>query len=283
MVIGKRRAVTVAQRGARSLPGGDATMAREATHDKNGSGHFSLPPCAAQCRIKVATYNIHIGIGRDGQYKPQRIASVIRELDADVVALQEVPLGASGFDMLAYLRDACALHAIAGPTLKTSKGDYGNAILTRFSAADIQCVDLSVPRREPRGAIAALLDCHGMPLRLIATHLGLRPAERRHQIRSLLLLVHDAKAVPTVLLGDLNEWFLWGRPVRWLHKQFKHAPAPASFPAGRPMLALDRIWVRPRQAMRHLAVHASALARVASDHLPVSASLDFDAAHLTHA
>ena len=111
-------------------------------------------------------------------------------------------------------------------------------------------------------------------MRLIATHLGLWPSERRLQIRQLLRVVRDADLAPIILLGDLNEWFVWGRPVRWLHKQFKHTPSPASFPAGRPMLALDRIWVRPRQALRHLEVHMSTLARVASDHLPVSATLE---------
>ena len=128
-----------------------------------------------------------------------------------------------------------------------------------------------------------ILDCHGLALRLIATHLGLWPSERRLQIRQLLRVVRDADLAPIILLGDLNEWFVWGRPVRWLHKQFKHTPSPASFPAGRPMLALDRIWVRPRQALRHLEVHMSTLARVASDHLPVSATLDFDAARMSHA
>ena len=70
--------------------------------------------------IRFASYNIHLAIGRDGAFRPSRIATVIDELDADVVALQEISLGAPGFDMLAYLSKKCALSAIAGPTLMTT-------------------------------------------------------------------------------------------------------------------------------------------------------------------
>lgn len=156
----------------------------------------------------MASYNIHLGIGRDGDFKPQRIAAVIRELQADIVALQEVALGAPAFNMLEYLSGACGMSAIAGPTLVTPHGDYGNAILTHYRAIHVRRLDLSVARREPRGALVVELDCSGQRLCLIATHLGLRPAERREQIRRLLQSVHDAGAVPTVLIGDLR-----GQPV----------------------------------------------------------------------
>jgi len=109
--------------------------------------------------------------------------------------------------------------------------------------------------------------------------LGLRPAERREQIRRLLRCVQGTMSMPTVLLGDVNEWFLWGRPLRWLHAHFSRTPAPATFPAGTPFIALDRVWVKPRRALRRVAVHASAMARMASDHLPLTAMLDFGAPH----
>jgi endonuclease/exonuclease/phosphatase family metal-dependent hydrolase len=71
----------------------------------------------------------------------------------------------------------------------------------------------------------------------------------------------------------LNEWFLWGRPLRWLHAVFRDTPSPATFPSGRPVFALDRLWVRPRAMLGTLAVHRSATARIASDHLPLVATL----------
>jgi endonuclease/exonuclease/phosphatase family metal-dependent hydrolase len=70
-------------------------------------------------------------------------------------------------------------------------------------------------------------------------------------------------------MGDLNECFLGGRPLRWLRAHVGRAPAPATVPARRPVFALDRIWVEPRGLRTGLAVHSTALARSASDHLPV--------------
>jgi endonuclease/exonuclease/phosphatase family metal-dependent hydrolase len=241
-----------------------------------GRPHIAQPP-AEQCRLKVASYNIHLGIGRDGLFQPERIGRVIAELDADVICLQEVERRTRGFDMLAYLGAASGYHAVAGPTLLTAHGDYGNAILSRHAPADVQRWDLSVPRREPRGAIAMTIDNGGRALRMIATHLGLRPAERRRQIRKLLACMQETGSMPTVLMGDVNEWFLWGRPLRWLHRHFREAPAPATFPARWPLFALDRIWVEPWQALLQVTAHRSADALMASDHLPVTATIDFAA------
>ncbi len=78
-----------------------------------------------------------------------------------------------------------------------------------------------------------------------------------------------------VLMGDLNEWFLWGRPLRHLHRHFDPTRAIATFPAGRPVFALDRVWTHPGSMLEDLRAHATPLARVASDHLPLVATLSF--------
>ena len=75
-------------------------------------------------------------------------------------------------------------------------------------------------------------------------------------------------------MGDINEWFLWGRPLRWMHKHFQQTPSPPTFPSGFPVFALDRMWVKPRTLLRSMKVHSTRLARVASDHLPLTAELD---------
>ncbi len=228
--------------------------------------------------IVVATYNVHRCIGRDGRFDPERTLAVLRELDADAVALQELQWRpADAMHLLQELALELGYAALAGPTLLRAGGHYGNAVLTRLPVLESASVDLSVPGREPRGALNVLLDAPAGPLRLVATHLGLRPYERRQQMRRLLALQRGG-ASAMVLLGDLNEWFLWGRPLRWLHARFGRTPAPGSFPARRPLLALDRIWVAPRSMLRELRAHATPLARAASDHLPLRAVLEANAA-----
>lgn len=227
-----------------------------------------------QAPIKIASYNIHGGLGHDGHVVPKRIVRVLAELDADVVALQEVEARATGFDMLAYLSNETGMEAIAGPTLLRETGDYGNGLLTRHRVVKMRRLDISCAKCEPRGALDVELDCGGWPLRVVATHMGLRPGERRQQTQTLLRALEDQRPVATVLMGDLNEWYLWGRTLRWLHAHFQETPSPATFPTRFPLFALDRIWVKPRRLLRQLTVHRTRLARIASDHLPVTAELD---------
>lgn len=225
-------------------------------------------------RIRIASYNIHGGLGCDGHVVPKRIARVIAEMDADVIALQEVESKATGFDMLGYLSNETGMEGIAGPTLLKATGDYGNGMLTRFRPVNVRRLDLSVDSHEPRGALDVELDCAGWPLRVLATHFGLFPDERRRQTRLLLRELEDQRPVATVLMGDLNEWWLWGRPLRWLHAHFQETPSPATFPSRFPCFALDRIWIKPRRLLARLAVHRTPLARIASDHLPVTAEIE---------
>ena len=217
----------------------------------------------------LATYNIHRGIGGDGRFAPERIAAVLQEIDPDVIALQEVQTGTAGRHLLTELAVALDAEPISGMTMLSGDGEYGNAVLSRLPVLAIERVGLTIGAREPRGALDVLVDVARGPLRVLSTHLGLRPYERRHQVRVLLAHLDRQAVVPTVLMGDLNEWYLWGRPLRWLHARFQRTAAPATFPASRPVLALDRIWVDPPHLGSWLRVHATATARIASDHLPL--------------
>lgn len=229
-------------------------------------------PASSPSHLRVATYNIHAGVGRDRRTNIPRLARVIRELESDIIALQEV----LGHDMLDTLAEATGFHAIAGPTLQRQGRHYGNAVLTALPVDNVERIDLSVPRREPRGAIdIRLATASGVDLRLLVTHLGLGPAERRHQtLRLLEQLERGPPADITLLVGDLNEWLLWGRPRRWLTRWFTPTPAPATFPAILPVFALDRVWVWPRVRLLSVTPHRSKLARIASDHLPLTAVLE---------
>ena len=224
--------------------------------------------------MRLATYNIHACIGADGRFDPGRIVRVLRQMNADVIALQEVDNHLLGeTELLGYLAAETAMKVFSGPTLQRDTRHYGNALLTRLPTLALKQVDLSLPQREPRGAIDALLDWNGQHLQVVATHLGLRPGERRQQVRRLLELCESSPAVLSVLLGDLNEWLLWGRPLRWLRQHFTAGPQPRTYPARFPLFALDRIWVRPASALVEISAHRSERSRTASDHLPVRALL----------
>ena len=225
--------------------------------------------------LRIATYNIHCCIGGDGRVDAARVAQVIAEVGCDTIGLQEVDSRSGGEHdsiQLDYLADATGMRAIAGHTIVRHTGHFGNALLTRRPVLAVRRHDLSFGRREPRGAIEVDLDIAGRTVRIIVTHLGLRPAERRYQVRKMLRLLHEVPAgQPVVVLGDINEWLPIGRPLRWLHNLLGQAPAERSFPARLPMFALDRVWVRPYQALLAFGTHRTAVARIASDHLPVKA------------
>lgn len=225
--------------------------------------------------LRVASYNIHRAIGGDGREDYGRIAGVLGEISADIVALQEVGYRADvPGNALNELAGRLKAEVIEGVTLQDERGRYGNAVLTRLPAHSVRLHDLSVTGREPRGAIELNSHVNGVDIRLVATHLGLRPGERRYQVRRLLPVFEGEVGRVDVLLGDLNEWFLYGRPLRRLHRLFGALRAPATFPARWPVFALDRFWARPRSVVKSLRVHSSPLARVASDHLPLVAELE---------
>ena len=227
-------------------------------------------------RLRVASYNIHECVGSDGRRDPARIAEVLREIDADVIGLQEVdarPGETSESMQMQYLAAVLGLHAVAGPARLHAEGEYGNALLTRRRVLDVRQADLTVYRREPRAALDVDLDVDGTAVRILVTHLGLLPGERRTQVRRLLDLLGESQSDNVVLCGDINEWFAVGRPLRWLNARFGRTDAVATFPATFPVFALDRIWVHPRNAMVTLAAHATPAARLASDHLPVIADI----------
>ena len=224
--------------------------------------------------LTIATYNIHGAVGCDRRFAPDRVAAVLQEINADIIALQEVPLGGTKTpNVLRELQEATGFISAEGPACDRPERRYGNAVLSRYPILSLRSIDLSFGSREPRGALDADVNCHGHMLRVVATHLGLRPAERRDQIRRLLQ-VFDTDEMPVILLGDINEWFVWGRSLRWLVSHFQPVPAPRTFPSRHPLFALDRIWIRPRHRLVHVEVHATPLARIASDHLPLVAHID---------
>lgn len=231
----------------------------------------------------IASYNVHKCVGSDGRFDPERISRVIHEIDADVMALQEAD---SRFGERTGLLDLHRLERETGlvpvPVAGAVKahGWHGNVVLfKRGKLRDVHQVAL--PGLEPRGALIAEIElAQGGALRIIAAHLGLLRRSRAQQARMIVDLMTRDDETPTILLGDLNEWRLGDRSsLNTFQSAFGPLPAAVpSFPAGLPVLALDRILANRSGLISKVEAHASVLARVASDHLPIKAALNLDLA-----
>jgi endonuclease/exonuclease/phosphatase family metal-dependent hydrolase len=224
-------------------------------------------------RLTVATYNTHSGVGLDRRFDAQRIADVVCELRADIVALQELEFRGQQ-TMLDVIARATGFHAVAGPTFDRTDGAFGNGLVSRWPIASARHLDLAVARREPRRAIDATIQTPGVAIRVVATHLGLRPSERIEQARRLIDALKADATTPTVLAGDINEWALPKRALGLLHAHFGESQGRGTFPSPLPVFALDRIWIAPARALVGVRAHKSRLARIASDHLPLVADID---------
>jgi endonuclease/exonuclease/phosphatase family metal-dependent hydrolase len=216
-------------------------------------------------------------VGTDGRHDPDRVATVIEELDADIVALQEftypvsVALETRSPVVLTTLdRYECLL----GPTRQTVTHCFGNALLTRHPIVDVRRIDLSMERREPRGALAATVEVRGVEVHVLAAHLGLRLRERRFQVRQILEYLDSVRNSLFVVLGDFNDWLPGRSVVHVLDHRLGRPPRPASFPVFWPIVPLDRIWVHPTAALRSIFTHTTRAARYASDHFPVFADIE---------
>lgn len=231
-------------------------------------------------KLRFASYNIHKAVGMDRRRDPERIVAVLREVHADVIALQEADkrIGPREAVLPRALIDDSPWRVVPLAKRAQSMGWHGNAILVRRDLEITECHALDMPTIEPRGAACAVITAKGdgetHKFRVIGTHLDLSGIKRREQVRSLLGFVRDNGDMPSVILGDFNQWGMGTGAMREFAADWGHiAPGP-SYPSRRPVARLDRIVHCGGWRCHHSQVHHSALAAVASDHLPIVAELE---------
>ena len=228
-------------------------------------------------QLTFASYNIHKAVGIDRRRDPGRILAVIAEMEADVVALQEVDIRvgarASVLDRAAIAEMGYQVASV--PTRPASLGWHGNALLVRqgIEVIDVEADDL--PRIEPRGAVRARLSAGGHEICVTGMHLDLSGLRRKRQFAHVCN-ASRAPGLPAVMMGDCNEWL---RPIGGelgLAAHWNVVDPGHSFPSRRPVLSLDRLMHTPHWRLVEAYAHATALSRQASDHLPIRATLALD-------
>ena len=227
--------------------------------------------------LTVASYNIRKSVGLDWKRQPDRILDVIREVDADIVALQEVDrrFGSRTSSLsVEHINEATDYFPVRFGSRPTSLGWHGNTILVRKGAKVLLHKQIHLPQLEPRGAVMADVEIHGFVVRVIGMHLGLVGLWRRRQAIAVLQLLEALEEkLPTVMMGDLNQWTTEGGALaHFAETHHVIAPGP-SFHASRPVLPLDRIITDLDLEVIEAGVHMSPTAQMASDHLPVWARL----------
>jgi len=238
-------------------------------------------------RVRILSYNIHKGVGTDGLTDLERIADVIRHYDADVVALQEVMCyepwrrKRSHYQQLFDLLDMP--HGAVGLNCRRHFGIYGNVTFSRLPFTAERNVDLTVPLKRARSALhTAVRVADGLPdLHLFNVHLGLARYERKIQMERLVGELDDevGRRAPAIVLGDTNDWrdrLFPGvmRPAEFTrHTPRKRGPTHGTFPSWYPVADLDKVFVRGAHRLVRVFPSRLAIARVASDHLPVFVEL----------
>ena len=220
--------------------------------------------------LRVATWNIHACVGMDRRHDPERILAVIDALDADLLALQEVPLLSEHPELRALLDSRARYKVLFNNILTNHAHGFGNALLSRLPIIRSHRIDLAWPGREPRDALGAQVEmADGRRLQVLATHLGLKARERRWQYEQLARSLMTDEG-PALLMGDFNEW--WTPPGKHLARRgLGVAPQSGrrSFPAPMPLLSLDHILTTPDLQVLDVRTWRGPGLRLASDHLPL--------------
>lgn len=249
------------------------------------TGKTAVKPDPA--RIRVVTYNVHKCRGLDGKVRPDRIVKVLREIDADIIGLQEVlsiPKLAREDDQVRFLADELKLNFCVGENRKLKGGAYGNVILSRLPIENSRNYDISVRWREQRGCLRADLGIGENLLHVFNVHFGTDFLERRRQVRKLIdskVLHNEELHGHRIVLGDFNEWTR-GLTSRMLSENFnsvdirRFLKRPRTYPGVLPLVHLDHIYFEQGLELVDLKLYRTRTSLIASDHLPLVAEFEFN-------
>ena len=228
-------------------------------------------------KLTFASYNVHKAVGVDRRRDPDRIISVLREIDADIIALQEADLrlGDRASVLPKALLDDTPWRVIPVAKRPRSIGWHGNALLVRRTMQVESGQALDLPTLEPRGAACGHIAVEGRAIRIIGTHLDLSGLRRRDQVRSLLdFVAKTTEDCPTIIGGDFNQWGRSTGAMREFGDRWTLITPGASFPSRKPIARLDRLVASDHFRVIESGTHHTALSAVASDHLPITAILE---------
>ncbi|WP_353307946.1 MULTISPECIES: endonuclease/exonuclease/phosphatase family protein [unclassified Shimia] len=230
--------------------------------------------------MRIATYNLQKCVGIDLQRRPARTMVVIRALRADITVLQEadkrMPPRPAALPRELVAQKGFVAVDFGQP--HGSLGWHGNAMLVRPTIEVTKAKGIHLPGLEPRGAICADLLTPSGPLRVIGLHLGLIRRYRLLQLNAISRVLRRLEPMPTLLAGDYNEWGSKAA-LDAATPGFDFIRTPHSFPAPRPIAALDGFALNSGILPRDNGVLTRRPAQAASDHLPIW--LDFDLQHET--
>lgn len=242
--------------------------------------------------IRVATYNVHKCRGLDRRVSVERIASVIKALDADVIAVQEILNGTGTHNQVRAIAAHLGYKFAFGENREHAGLPYGNATFSRLPIVRVENYDITWARRERRGCLRTDIEMkHGRTLHLFNVHLGTSFFERPHQAHKLLssdLLLHPELRSPRIVVGDFNEWTR-GVATRLMGSRFKSVdakllergigrwslrrllPRRNTYPGVLPLLHLDYFYYDDNLRLVSSKLLRTRTSLVASDHLPIVA------------
>jgi endonuclease/exonuclease/phosphatase family metal-dependent hydrolase len=245
-------------------------------------------------KIRILSYNIHKGftIGNT-DFILERIRNAMREVNADVLFLQEVlgdhndsrcsiPDWATAIQF-EYLADTVWPHFAYGKNAIYSEGHHGNAILSKFPIVDWSNQLISTNRFEQRGLLKARVQIPQLEREIILanTHLDLTQGGRNQQAKMIITDLKQEAETPWVLIGDFNDW---NKKVSKtietelnVKEAFKHLHGnyPPTFPSFLPLLSLDRVFVNKMTPVKAVTLKEGHWKKL-SDHLPLYVELEID-------